>query len=267
MIQDILHEFNLPEATGAVYERLLENGPSSARRIAENLNLPRPSVYDNLKVLIGLDLVSEREEGGKKVFQASDTKNLTRLISEKIFDLQKKEKEIKNLVANWPAKNKNIEPQIKFYPGVEGVKKILKDMLWYENIETLTMWPIKDMVEILGQQYLWDLNRRRIRQKISIRGIWPRDKTVDIKSYPFLGVGTGHLRQLRLAPKGMTWNMSYWLYADKVVFISSQAESFGFMVNSRDFVELIKVQFEQIWKISQPIKAQPKYTNEFLKSV
>lgn len=110
------------------------------------------------------------------------------------------------------------------------------------------MWPISEMVDILGREYIADLNRRRIRQKISIRGVWPRDKSVDLKEHPFLGIGKGHLRELRFAPKEMIWNMSCWLYADKVAFISSRQEFFGLVIHSKDFVELQKAQFEVIWK-------------------
>jgi hypothetical protein len=37
--------------------------------------------------------------------------------------------------------------------------------------------------------------------------------------------------------------MSYWLYADKAAFISSRRETFGFIIHSKDFAELIKAQF------------------------
>jgi len=162
---------------------------------------------------------------------------------------------------------KNIEPKIKFYSGAEGVKQVLRDMLWYKNIETLTMWPMSEMVEILDKEYLADLNRKRIRRNISIKGIWPESKAVNLKEYPFLGVGKKHLRELRIAPKNMRWNMSYWLYEDKVAFISSRQEGFGFVVHSKDFSDLIRTQFEVIWEISKRIKPQSKYTDKFLETI
>lgn len=129
------------------------------------------------------------------------------------------------------------------------------------------MWPISEMINLLGRDYLENLNRRRIRQQISIRGIWPADKKVDLKNHPYLGVGSKHLRQLRIAPEKMTWDMSYWLYADKVAFISSREECFGFLIHSRSFANLIKAQFEVIWKLSKPVKPEPQNTDEFLKTI
>jgi len=267
MFTKIFKELGLPESSHRVYLRLLEIGSSSARQLAENLNIPRPSVYDNLKLLIENGLVLEREEENKKIFYLNEVRNLSQLVEEKINTL-KKEKEAVDL--SLPALAKKIgavEPKIRFYPGAKGIKQVLRDLLWYDHIETLTMWPISEMMEVLGASYMEDINRRRIRRGISIRGIWPQDKAVNFKDFPFMGVGEGFLRELRLAPKGTTWNMSYWLYADKVAFISSRTESFGFVIHSRDFTELLKAQFEVIWKISKPIKPQPQYTDKFLKTV
>lgn len=267
MISDLLRDVGLPNNAVRVYLRLAETGSSSARQLAENLNLPRTTIYDNLKFLFESGLIIEQDEAGKKTFGTDDTKNLLHFVKAKIELLEDREKKIRELLPALPANARALDPKIKFYAGAEGMKQALKDMLWYKNIETLTMWPISEMVEILGEEYLENLNRRRIRQNISIRGIWPRHKRVDFKRFPYLGVGRGHLRELRLAPKEMDWNMSYWLYADKVAFISSRAEGFGFVIHSRDFVDLIKTQFEQIWKIAKPIKAQPQYTDSFLKTI
>ena len=266
-IHKILREAGISEMASLIYGQLLETGPSSARQLAEKLNIARPSVYDNLKLLMKNGLVVEQEEEHKKIFGVDDVKNLSNLFQSKIEQLKERESELKKLLPTLLKQVKSFEPKIKFYSGSDGIKQVLNNLLWYNNIETLTMWPISEMVNILGKEYLINLNRRRIRQGISIKGIWPQDKAVNFEDYPFLGVGKGHLRELRLAPKGMTWQMSYWLYADKVAFISSQKELFGFVVHSRDFTTLMKAQFEVIWKISKPIQPQPQYTDSFLKTV
>ncbi len=267
MLETTFSELGLSGVAYRIYARLLEYGPSSARQLAEHLNMPRPSVYDHLKTLIQQGLVVESTTDSKKFFSVADTKNVSRLLSTRIDTLAKQKEEIELLLPTLSQNATPLEPKIQFYSGANGIKQILKDMLWYEHIETYTMWPISDMVEILGAEYLADLNRKRIRQHISIKGVWPKDKTVAFKEYPFLGVGKGYLRELRTAPKHMTWDMSYWIYADKVAFISSKKEGFGFIVHSKDFAELLKLQFKAVWDLSKPIKPQPQYTDAFLKTV
>ncbi len=262
-----LEDIGIPKITGQIYTQLLENTKLSARQLANNLGISRPSVYDHLKTLMKESLVSEMTEEGKTFFVATDKKSLTRFVDDKLEKLSASKKAIEKELAKMHTKKDSVEPRIQFFSGVDGLKNVLQDMLWRENIETLTMWPISDMVKILGKEYLENLNRKRIRNKISIRGIWPKDKAVKFKEYPFLGVGSKHLRELRFAPKGMTWNMSYWQYEDKVAFISSSNECFGFIVQSRDFVSLIKANFEAVWAIAKPIPAEPKYTDLFIKTI
>ncbi|MFA6322058.1 MAG: helix-turn-helix domain-containing protein [Candidatus Buchananbacteria bacterium] len=266
MVNKILKELGISDTAGKIYLKLAATNYLSARQLAESLGLPRATIYDNLNILIKNNLVIEKEQNGKKLFNISEPNELDKLLDNKIDNLNQAKKKIKD----WQITLKlspAFAPKIKFYSGADGIKQVLKDMLWYENIETYTMWPISDMVDILGREYLENLNRKRIKRKISIKGIWPANKTVKLKEYPFLGVGSGHLRQLRIAPSSMDWDMSYWLYSDKIAFISSKAENFGFVVHSKDFTNLMKQQFEVIWKISKPVAAQPKYTNSFLKTV
>lgn len=267
MLHNLFQEFGLSKNAETIYDRLLTNGASSARQLAENLNIPRPSVYDHLKILIKHGLVVEKDEENKKIFAVDNVNNLPKLIQRKIESLQIEEKKIREALPDMMKHIKSVEPKIRFYSGVNGVKQVLHDLMWYQDIDTITMWPISEMIDLLGKEYMEDLNRKRIKNRISIRGIWPKDKLIDFKAYPFMGVGKGFLRELRTAPKGMTWNMSYWVYEDKTAFISSKDETFGFVIQSRDFANLMRAQFEMIWPLSKPIKPQPKYTDSFLKTI
>lgn len=267
MFKKLFEDLGLSQNAHRVYTQLIENGTSSARMLAENLNIPRPSVYDNLKVLMQKGLIIERNEGNKKLFQVDDLKNLPRLLSGKIDSLKKEQEELESIIPKLLKSSQAIEPKIKFYSGVEGVRQVLNDMLWYKDIETMALWPISEMVELLGKEYMADMNRKRIRQRLFTRGIWPEDKKVSLKDHPFLGVGKEFFREIRIAPKEMTWNMSYWAYGDKVAFISSRKETFGFVIHSRDFTEMIKAQFEVIWNASKAIKPEPHHTDVFLKTI
>jgi sugar-specific transcriptional regulator TrmB len=267
MFNNLFKELDLSEVSQRIYSHLIESGSSSARQLSENLNIPRPSVYDNIKILIQNGLVVEQIQNNKKLFQVDDLKNLPRLIKTKIDKLDKEKRTIEKVLPSLAKTLSSIEPKIKFYSGVEGVKQVLNDILWYENIETLAMWPISEMIRVLGYDYFENHNRDRIRQNISIRAIWPQERSTRLKDHPALGVGKGFLREIRLAPKRMVWDMGYWNYADKVAFISSRKETFGFIVSSKDFSQLLKAQFDIIWSMSKRIKEEPEHTDAFLKTV
>lgn len=267
MSPKIFKGLDLPENTEKIFQNLLEKGPSTARQLAERLDIPRPSIYDNIKILTGKGLVTERTTENKKLFCVDDINNIPELLQSKIETLQNEKRYLEKVLPTLIKKSSFIEPKIKFYTGKEGLHQVMNHIMWHSNIETILFWPMSEMLKVFGKEYLEELNKKRIKRNISIRGIWPEDKKVALKDYPFLGVGEGHLRDIRFAPKGMTWDMGYWMYEDRVIFLSSQKEAFGFVVHSRDFANLLKVQFDAIWKISTPAKPEPENTDKFLEDL
>lgn len=243
----ILQNLGLAETTTRVYAELLKLGKATARQLAENLSLPRPSVYDHLKILIKSGLAVEFEENNKKIFRADDPKQILALAQSKIEELKISEKEIRELLPKISEQKEAAEPRIKFYPGADGFRRVLNDILWHENIEVLAMWPFREMTEVVGDEYLKLWTKRRVSHGIKIRSIWPHEKFVrhSVSNIP--------LEETRIAPKGMEWAMGSLIYADKVSFISSRAESFGFIVTSTDFAELERAKLEAIWKTCRPV--------------
>lgn len=254
MFTKIFQELGLSTTTQRVFVDIIDKGPSTARQLAERLNLPRPSVYDHLKILIKKGLVTERQEENKKIFNIDNIKNIKDLLDEKIKKLEQEKKEFEQSIPSLLKKVSFIEPQIKFYSGREGVKQVMNSIMLNDDIETILMWPMSEMMKVLGPEYLEEINIKRVKRNISIRAIWPQDKKLDTRKYPYLSADQEHLRELRIAPSNITWDMGYWSYGDKVAFLSSEKEGFGFVVHSQDFANLIKVQFNAIWQISKPAK-------------
>ena len=253
MFTKIFQELGLSEITQKVFSDLISKGPSTARQLAERVAIPRPSVYDHLKILIKKGLVMERSEEGKKVFMIDDVKNIPELLKDKISSLQAEKTKFEIELPSLLQKVAFIEPQIKFYTGKEGMKQVMNQIMLNRNIETELFWPMSEMMKVLGPEFLETLNKKRVERNIFLRAIWPAEQNIDTNKYPYLQSGEETLRDLRIAPKEITWNMGYWMYEDKVVFLSSEKEGFGFVVHSEDFANLIKVQFEQMWKISTPV--------------
>ncbi len=267
MFDKIFEELNIPENPRRVFKDLIESGPSTARKISERLDIPRPSIYDHLKILIEKGIVTERLGDNKKIFVIDNAENILDLIQDKINYLTKEKDIVKHTLPSLMSGIGHEEPKVKFFSGRDGLKQIMNQIMLNRNIDTILMWPMSEMMEVLGKEYLEELNVRRIEKNISIRGIWPKDKKLKLKDYPFLGVGKSHLRELKIAPAGMSWNMGYWMFNDKVGFLSSRKEMFGFIIQSKDFTELLKTQFEAMWQISTSLKAEPQNTDSFIKKI
>ncbi len=245
-LKKIFADLGFSETTALVYQELSKQKKITARTLAELAGIPRPSVYDHLKILQKSGLVVELEIENKKYFQIDDPKILSKLIEEKINDLELEKRNIKEIISESAKSQSGIEAKIKFYEGREGFRQVLNDVLWYEGAEILAMWPYADMNEVIGEEYLKNFTKRRNNFGIKVRSIWARGRDTYVEKIEG--------EQTRVAPPGMSWHMGYMIYAEKVAFISSRYESFSFTVQSRDFAELKRTEFEAIWKMSKPAK-------------
>lgn len=251
MIEHILNTINIPENAQKVYLYLLKYGSMPARLLAQKMGMPRPTVYDALNSLINAGLVISREEDNKAIFSISDPNNLELIMDQKIENLTKAKSEIKTLIPKLREESTTSEPRIRFFVGQEGVKKILNDILWYKGIETYTLWPMNEMIDLLGAEYLEWLNKRRVERKIKLKSIRKHGTKINFKQFPYLADAVENLRQLRYAPKDFEFDMSYWIYADKVTFISTGTHPFGFIVHNKEFSDMQKTHFDLVWKASK----------------
>lgn len=72
------------------------------------------------------------------------------------------------------------------------------------------------------------------------------------------------LREVRKRQAGLDCSMGYWAYGNRVAFISSMQECFGFVVESAELRHMLKTQFEILWSMSKRIDVPIEATKEFL---
>lgn len=247
IIDEMLRSLGLVYPARRVYLDIFEHGESPARLIAERLSMTRPSVYDQLKSLTSSGLIGEREKDGKTVFSIHDIDDVPRLLEEKISTMKQTADAYKKERERLKKKTSTIEPKIKFFEGKEGVLRLYRDLLWESDTLIQTIWPHERMSEVLGEEEIKSFNRKRIKYHIKIQAIWPHGSK--LKRGFWGGEDSGVQR--RIAPKGFSWTMQYSIYGDKVAFMSSERELFGFVVASREFAELMRMQFRALWSISK----------------
>lgn len=267
MLTNILAGLDLKEEEVETYVLLLEIGPSTVSQLAKKMGKPRPSLYGFLKRLQEKGIVTQSLKLGVRTYLAESPEKISLLFRQKIEDLEDKQKRYQQLLPQLgkTLASKFLNPKFQLYEGEEGVKHILKDMLLYNDIETQAFWPIKDMLDILSPDFFRYLNKVRIKNNLYTRAIWPKDKVVDIKKHPYLGVGDRFKREIRIAPKEVDFSMGYWIYGNKAAFISSRKESFGFILESGELTEMLRTQFEVLWKLSKPIQVNERDTEIFLR--
>ena len=251
MIEEVLKTLGIEGGAQRIYLDLLESGSASARMISQRLSIPRPTVYDGLNDLMNHGLVVSKSEDTKTIFGASDPDNLLQLLDQQTAVIEHDKKLLKEILPSLKKKAKTVEPQIRFFAGKEGIQKIFNDVLWYKNIETYSLWPTHKMMAILGAEYLEWHNKRRVANNTTLKALRRHGAKLNFSKYPFMANRKEDLRELRYAPKSMHFEISYWIYADKVAFVSASEKPFGFIVHSEEFAELVLMHFKIIWAMSK----------------
>ncbi len=262
MIEEILSSLGIDQTEAKVYFRLLENGSRAAGPLAHDLGIARATLYGILERLKETGLVTESSREAVKIFVAEPPEKVTLLLAERAERLEAHQKLLSGLLPQLQRADsiQLLRPTFQIYEGKTELAQAMKDMLLYSNLETLAFWPIQKMIDALPADLHRAHNTIRIRNKLSIRAIWPRGTVVSLKDYPFLGSRPELLRELRVAPEGVDASMGYWMYGTKVIFLSSRKENIGFVIESAEMVEMLKVHFEVLWKISTPIPDKPDPT-------
>lgn len=269
MLDQTFQRIGLGDSEAEVYLALLEFGVSTAGNLAKKINVPRSSLYGFLSALAEKGLVSQSENDGVKVWHAESPEKIGSILDEGIDEWSTAKANFHTFLPEL-LERQSLDfttPRFRYFEGREGVRNILKDMLLYRDIVTEAFWPIRNMVEILGEEFFDYLNIHRIRQNLYTKAIWPPSRIVDIRRYKCLGVGKEFCREIRMAPEEIDCSMGYWAYHNRIAFVSSRNESFGFIVESRELRDMLSTQFNITWNVSKPLEVSLDHTEEFLKKV
>lgn len=243
-VRSALRRLDLSGHQQTIYLSLLTSGATTARILSSRTGITRPSVYDQLKSLRELNLVVEIEVDSKTHFAAADIKHLNALLEDKIDRLKQSRDFLEEALPSLRESLETIDPKIRFFEGVEGVKQLLKDVMWHSNSTMYVYWPTEQMNEIFDEKFLDWFDARRTVRKLTIKSLWPESvKKTDLKLFKNLPSDL----QKKL-PKGTTSDMAYMIYDKKVAFISSSTEAFGFITESQEFAHLQKMHFQALWK-------------------
>jgi sugar-specific transcriptional regulator TrmB len=267
MLDTIFSQLQLKKEHTLVYSTLLESGPLTAGKLAKRLNMPRSSLYGFLQDLAQKGLVLQSEKQAVKIWQSAPPEKVQEVLNDQINQIEKAKSSFANLLPDLQAKQKTdfIAPKFTYFEGQDGLRQIIKDVLLYRDLKTFAFWPIKDMVEVIGKEFLEQYGtKERILRNIEIQVIVPTNKMIDLKINPFFASNKKLLREVRIAPQNVDYSMGYWIYGNKVAFVSSQKESFGFIVESKELSQLQKTQFDSMWELSRKITTEDKIIDQFI---
>ncbi len=266
-LEHISKEFNLSQEEQIVFLCLLCHGEQSVAEIGKHSKTKRTTVYGILQKLLSKNLAIEIVKNKIKTYRVVEKENLKKILDEKMQNTKNLQSSLDGLFSSLSLQNAT-KPEIKFFSGKEGVQFVLNDLIIKRNIETESFWPIEKMLKVLGKEYFKFLNKERIKRNIYTRAIWPESQVIDTNIHPYLGGSEEFLREIRIAPKHIDFSLGYWIYENNVAFISSNKETYAFIVQSEEFAQMMRTQWQLIWQSSKPLKQkQSKEIEKFLREI
>jgi hypothetical protein len=145
------------------------------------------------------------------------------------------------------------KPKFFIHEGGNAYKSIFRDLLSEKPDILYGYWPMNSMFDLVPEEDLRSYHRKRVRGGTRVQVLWPTSRKISKKSFDdlFYGDEKHNLREIRLLPKGIDQTIGYMIYGNKVAFISSDKEQYGFVIDSKDLAQSLKSQFKYIWKQSK----------------
>lgn len=166
--EKFLGELGLNKEQSLVYESLLKNGLMPASIVAKKSSIKRSLTYKILEQLITLGLVEKRENIGKvALFFPTHPGKLRELVQRREEELKKAEASLGGIMGKMVSDFNLLsgKPNVQFYEGMEGMKKVLDDSLTAEGV----ILAYSDIVSI--EKYIPEINKEYVarRRKFGVK--------------------------------------------------------------------------------------------------
>lgn len=232
----------LNEKQASIYLAVLELGRATTIDISKKTKIKRTTTYDIVLDLMRLGYISEARKGKRRFFIAEDPLLLFAKSEDRLFSF----KQLIPMLSEM--RNSSIpRPSIRFYDGVSGVRTIMEELLLVKKKEQLFWSSISDLIDFLGNRYMESWVKRRIRRGILSKVLLTKKTAV---SNTYLQSNDEVLREIKWLPKNYIFDGVLCIFDNKVGYISSRQESFGFVIESKEFSQIMRLIFESSWAMT-----------------
>lgn len=243
----LLQELGLTDDEARVYSALLEVGQSVVTPVSAIAMVNRTTCYNILESLVAKKLAKRSNYRGKQSYTAEDPTQLIHNLETQRKELDLTIQKARALEPELTKKytQKFAKPVIKYVEGLDGIIELYEDSLRCKNKkEGLRSYTsIRDLTGELGDYAKKYFDDRKSRN-IPIRGILPDTeygKHTKKLSKEFL-------REIRLVPKErFDFSPEIYLYDNKLSVMSFK-EKFGFMLESKEIVDALKIAWQLAWE-------------------
>jgi sugar-specific transcriptional regulator TrmB len=239
-LKNVFIGMGLSEKEAKVYLATLELGPSPASEIALRAKMNRVSAYDILERLIAKGFISTFLQNKVRTFASTDPDLLRDLYRQRYDQFKSVLPDLRRLHGKTP------HPRVRYYEGIEGVKRVYADTLTakseilnYADSKSIRhFWPTYD------EEYV----KERVKHKIYLRGIAPDDEL----GREVAAQNKENFREIRLVPANkFSFSNEINIYDDHVSIISFGKDALlGMIIESPEIADTQRAIFKMAWEFA-----------------
>lgn len=252
MLNDFLSRIGLTENEKKIYLHLLKTGSSIASMIGKRLTIKRVTVYASLQTLIKKELITSFQKNNVTYFQTASPEDIVRFCEIRINrDLELKNEaerllvHLKTIQASQAKPILEIKDKLKYYQGLEAVKRLINETLDEGKKEQLCFGLNKYHTENFWDEWV-DYTQRRTKVGMNVRSVQP--DIFPAKAYKKRD--KNELRVTRLIPHTkFPAHSELNVIGDMVaLFTSHGKEPTGMKFYSKDMAQVLRSLFELAWE-------------------
>lgn len=241
-----LEKLGLNRNEARVYYELLKLGNATASELVKKMGIHRNIVYDNLEKLIEKGLVSYIIQETKKVFSAQEPNTLIEFLDKRKQDVEKEISIAKKLLPEISKlrKEKTTEQEAQIFRGVNGMKKVLLEVL--KAKENWVFGMTNKSTELLGETY-WKNYNAKIKDKKIKEKFLLNSNFEDIYSFK-----KNKNIQIKTLPKELDQVTEIIIFQGHIaIFIYSEKPT-TFLIRDESLYKSYRQHFEFLWKLCKP---------------
>ena len=239
---EALKELGLSQKEADLYLVSLQIGSATIFTLSRAANMHRPIVYKLVDQLIAKGVMKISLDGKRRVYVATNPKDLVQIIKNKESALSEVLPELLALASSGSKRAK-----VLYFEGRDRLKDLFRTGLEAKSKSMYSYFPSKYMIELFGKREMEQIIDERIKRKIEVKTLRSR-----LSEEEFVGSEKTEeaYRQFKYLPDDQNLQMGIVIFDNKVNLFSPIKENFGLQIESEAFSQIMKYMFENLWQQS-----------------
>ena len=237
-----LLELGFTNKEADAYLALLEFGTQPASVIAKKTGYPKSTILFLFDSLLKKGYIRKSQRGRVQYFYADPSdfeKTKSKELENEKSTLNKAVPLLKEFKSPYTS-----EPKVTFFEGVDGCRKAYS-MILDSKTEVFEFGIHGDLEEKLGEKFMNDFIKMRVKKKIHLRAIAKKNKIHERLSK----LNKAQLREIQYFPKnkGMIYS-SIAIFENKVLLLNLFQDAFAIVIDNKEVAETLRTIFKISWK-------------------